>query len=69
MKKYFTPITIATIALGVIGGWAYYYFVGCSTGSCPLKSNPWTMMGYGGLIGYLAGDVVTWIWDKLKRKS
>ena len=34
-------------------GWAYYRFIGCSTGTCPITSNPWASMIYGGLIGLL----------------
>lgn len=47
---------ILTIA-GIAGGYAYYYFIGCSGGSCPITSNPWYSMGWGGLLGYLASDL------------
>jgi len=41
----------------VIGGglgFAYYKFVGCSTGACPLTSNPWISSIYGAILGLLA---------------
>ena len=38
---------------GMITGLAYAYFIGCRTGSCPITSNPITMMLYTGLIGWL----------------
>jgi hypothetical protein len=41
------------IAIGAVAGYALYYFVGCSTGGCPLTSNPWTATGYGALLGWL----------------
>lgn len=44
--------------LGAAGGFAYYYFVGCSTGTCPIKSNPYTMTAYGALMGYLLLDMI-----------
>ncbi|MEI6346465.1 MAG: DUF6132 family protein [Bacteroidota bacterium] len=69
MKRLFTPLYLIIIALGIAGGFAYYYYIGCSTGSCPLKSNPWIMMGYGGLIGYLAADLIQWIIDKKRPKE
>ena len=44
-------------ALGlVIGGalgFAYYKFIGCTTGACPITSNPWISTGYGALMGFL----------------
>jgi ElaB/YqjD/DUF883 family membrane-anchored ribosome-binding protein len=48
-----------TVAIGaVVGaalGFAYYRFVGCSTGGCPITSNPWISTAYGALIGGLLG--------------
>jgi len=48
---------IAKIAIGVVlgaaGGFAYYRFVGCSSGTCPITSNPWISTGYGALMGAL----------------
>ncbi len=38
-------------ALGGAAGYAYYRFVGCSTGACPLTSNPWISTAYGMLVG------------------
>ncbi len=39
------------LLLGAAGGFAYYYFIGCTTGSCPITSNPWISTGYGALVG------------------
>lgn len=44
--KRFDPIV-----LGALGGYAYYYFIGCASGSCPISSNPWVSTAYGMLIG------------------
>lgn len=44
------------VILGIGGGYLYYYFIGCSSGSCPLTSNPWMSMLWGGLMGFLLGD-------------
>jgi Family of unknown function (DUF6132) len=41
------------MALGGAAGFAYYRFVGCSTGSCPLTSNPWITTLYGMAVGSL----------------
>ena len=39
------------ILLGAIGGFAYYKFIGCKSGVCPITSNPWISALYGALIG------------------
>ncbi len=49
------PILIG-VALGMSGGYLYYHYIGCSSGSCPLTSNPWMSMLWGALMGYLLGD-------------
>lgn len=45
------------LVVGAIGGYAYYFFIGCSSGSCPLTSNPYISVIFGGLIGYLLFDM------------
>ena len=45
MKRFALPV------LGALGGFAYYYFIGCSSGTCPISSNPWASTAYGTLIG------------------
>ena len=47
-------MTILGIVLGAIAGYAWFRFVGCSTGSCPITSNPWTSSIYGGVMGGLS---------------
>ncbi|MCT4613293.1 MAG: hypothetical protein N4A49_00290 [Marinifilaceae bacterium] len=37
--------------LGGLGGFIYWKFVDCSSGSCFIKSNWYTMCAYGALIG------------------
>jgi hypothetical protein len=44
---------ILGILLGGGAGFAYYKLVGCSTGACPLTSNPWITTLYGGAMGLL----------------
>ncbi len=42
------------ILLGAAGGFAYYYFIGCTSGGCPITGNPWISTAYGGIIGFVA---------------
>jgi hypothetical protein len=44
---------IVVIAIGATLGFAYYRFIGCQSGVCPLTSNPWISTGYGALIGFV----------------
>ncbi len=39
------------VLLGALIGYSYYYFIGCTTGSCPITSNPWSSVFVGALFG------------------
>lgn len=45
---------LLAIVAGGAGGFAYYYYIGCLAGTCPITSNPWISTAYGALIGWLA---------------
>jgi LytS/YehU family sensor histidine kinase len=45
------------ILLGCVGGYLYYYFVGCADGSCAITSSPVNSSLYGGLMGGLLFDM------------
>lgn len=46
-------VTILGIALGAIGGFAYYYYVGCASGTCAITSKPFNSTLYGAVMGGL----------------
>lgn len=59
MKEFITQykLSIAGVLIGAILGYAYYYFIGCTTGSCAITSKPVNSTVYGSVIGYLLFSV------------
>lgn len=43
--------------VGALGGYLYYYFIGCTSGSCAITSNPYMSILWGSLLGYLLFDM------------
>ena len=54
--KFMTLKLIIGAFVGGVLGFAYYKFVGCSTGSCPLTSNPLISTIYGMAMGALVAS-------------
>lgn len=44
---------ILPVFLGAIAGYAYYYYIGCVSGHCPITSNPYISTAYGSAVGAL----------------
>jgi len=57
---------IALTLLGVLGGYLYWRFVGCSSGHCHITSKWYLSSLYGGVIGYLISGL--FIKDKPKEQ-
>jgi hypothetical protein len=51
MKQYI--LTIIGVVLGALGGYLYYHFVGCASGTCAITSKPLNSTLYGALMGGL----------------
>lgn len=67
MKKIsnkYLLIAILTLT-GLVGGYLYWRFVGCTSGSCPITSNWYSSVFVGGLLGYFTGDAIN---DYRKKK-
>lgn len=61
-------INILFTLLGGLTGYLYWKFVGCTTGSCPIKSHWYSMVPYGMLLGWLIGDLIL-SFKKVKPKE
>lgn len=66
-KKNRLIIILAT--LGAIGGFLYWRFVGCETGTCPIKSVWYWSTLYGALLGGLAGSVINDMVIKYQKRK
>ncbi len=47
---FWKPVLFTSI--GGAGGFLYYYFVGCASGTCAITSNPYASIAMGGFFGY-----------------
>jgi len=65
LKKYLPEIT-GTI-IGAVGGFLYWKFLGCVSGTCTIKSNWYLMVPWAAVLGYLAGSVVGDLIRKRKK--
>jgi hypothetical protein len=56
VKEFFTSSyfwkPFAGVAIGATGGFLYYYFIGCSSGSCAITSSPYMSTLMGGFLGF-----------------
>ena len=55
LEKY--KLGLVGILVGGILGYAYYHFIGCTTGSCAITSKPLNSTAYGMVMGYLMFSV------------
>ncbi len=55
MKQFIrnNRLTLAGVFFGLIGGYLYYHFVGCASGTCSITSKPLNSTLYGALLGGL----------------
>ncbi|PIF05797.1 MAG: hypothetical protein CSA36_05215 [Draconibacterium sp.] len=66
---YSRRVQIVFLVFGAIAGFLYWKFIGCTTGTCPIKSVwYWTTL-WGAVMGYLVGDIIRDIIRKKKQRK
>jgi len=55
LRQYFLKHKLEFVGAltGSFAGLAYWYFVGCASGTCAITSNPYISTIYGGVMGWL----------------
>lgn len=62
-------LQIIFLVLGAIGGFFYWRFIGCTSGTCAIKSVWYWSTLWGAAVGYLAGDFLNDLLLKVKKKK
>lgn len=62
-------VWIVGALIGGIAGFAYYYYVGCPSGTCPITANPYTSIAIGAWIGGLGFSIIPLHTTKKSTKS
>ena len=57
MKSNVFRYKLLITVIGAIGGFLYWKYIGCASGTCPIKSVWYLMTLWGTAMGYLLGDL------------
>jgi hypothetical protein len=60
-------LALIFLVLGAIGGFLYWKFVGCTSGTCAIKSVWYWSTLWGAAVGYLVGDFINDILKKVQK--
>ena len=61
-------IQIIFLLVGAVGGFLYWRFIGCNSGTCAIKSVWYWSTLWGAAVGYLVGDFIGDFIQKRKLK-
>lgn len=62
-------LSIAFTLVGTLGGFLYWRFIGCTSGTCPIQSVWYMSTLWGAAIGYLVGDFINDFVRRRKKKT
>lgn len=66
IRKNITLIIFTFV--GAAAGFLYWKFIGCLSGTCPIKSVWYLSTLYGSVLGYLAGSLVIELIARFRKK-
>jgi hypothetical protein len=71
MKQFIRKhiITVIFTVTGAIGGFLYWKFIGCSSGTCMIKSVWYLMTLYGLVLGWVTGGLAEDIILRIKKSN
>lgn len=69
MNKIFWLKVIFSV-IGAVGGFLYWKFVGCASGTCPIRSVWYFSTLWGMAMGYLLGDLIgSFMWKRENKNE
>ena len=70
MKEFLASKSTALLftIVGAVGGFLYWKFVGCISGTCPIQSVWYWSALWGAAFGFLTGDIINDFILKRKEK-
>ncbi len=71
MKKFIihNKWVLSGLLAGAVAGFLYWRLVGCTSGSCPIRSVWYWSTLWGAVVGYLLGDLVRDLINRRKKKK
>lgn len=66
-RKYSLQVVFALA--GATGGFLYWKYIGCLSGTCPIKSVWYWSTLWGAAAGYLSGDILDGLVKWIKKKK
>lgn len=62
-------VQLVFLLIGASGGFLYWKFIGCESGTCMIKSVWYWSTLWGASVGYLVGDIISGFLNKKLNKG
>jgi hypothetical protein len=65
MSKQKIFLSVAGVMIGALAGYAYWFYIGCNSGTCLITSSPANSTIYGTVMGFfIAGVANDWLTNR-----